>query len=93
MRIHLILVSAVLFITMTANADEIIFKDKAGKTLTLDDIKNSPDAVNWEIRSLTSPPKKAVRLHQLGGNSGQRGAYSAAHDYFEQACSLAPYWP
>jgi tetratricopeptide (TPR) repeat protein len=93
MRIQLILVSTVLFITMTANAIEIIYKDKAGKTLTLDDIKNSSDSVNWEIRSSTSPSKEAVRLHQLGRNAGQRGAYAAANDYFEQASSLAPDWP
>lgn len=94
MRIHLAILFAIsVQIAMTSNAAEVVFKDRAGRTLTKEDIQNASGNFNWEIRSGKPVPDEAKRLHELGRGAGQRGESKAAIEYFEKAAKVAPDWP
>lgn len=91
MRIHLAIVFAISTqIAMTSNAAEVVFKDRAGRTLTKEDIQNASGTFNWEVRAGKPVPEEAKRLHELGRGAGQRGESKAAIEYFEKAAKVAP---
>ncbi|WP_061533019.1 tetratricopeptide repeat protein [Collimonas arenae] len=78
---------------MSSYASEIIFKDRAGRILTKEDIKGISGDVKWEINSGTPIPEEAKRLHDLGRVAGQKGESKAAISYFRKASEIAPNWP
>ena len=73
--------------------DDVVFKDRAGRVLRKSDLQNASGAIDWEIRSTRQVPAKAMDLHRLGRDAGQRGQYSLALQHFADASKLAPDWP
>ena len=71
----------------------VAFTDEQGRTLTLDDLRKVAGKVKWEIRSNSSVPPEAERLHQEGRAAGARGDYDAAQSLLTRAAELAPWWP
>lgn len=76
-----------------AFADDIIFKDKAGRVLTRSDLKGISGTIDWEIRSGNPVPQEAIKLHEMGRAAGQTGDYEAALSLFQEASDFAPGWP
>jgi hypothetical protein len=71
----------------------LVFKDKAGRELTNDDLKKASGNVRWEIIGTVGVPSEARRLHEEGRVAGSRGDYPRSLDFFLQARRLAPDWP
>lgn len=88
-----ILIGSLSLIVINTQAEEILFKDKAGRVLKDSDVKGMTGVVDWEIRSGKPVPAEALRLHELGRAAGQKGDSAAAFKYFEKASKLAPDWP
>jgi len=80
-------------IVLTGVADEVIFKDKAGRVLTRQELRNASGEFTWEVASDRPVSQEAMALHQRGRDAAQRGDYAAANHHFEQASRLAPTWP
>jgi tetratricopeptide (TPR) repeat protein len=94
MHIHRAFVLTVLMqLPNTSVFAEVIFKDKAGRTLTAEGLKNASGKVDWEIRSGPPVSEEARRLHQLGRIAGQKGDSKAALVHFDNAAKAAPDWP
>jgi tetratricopeptide (TPR) repeat protein len=80
-------------IGVLAAESEVVFKDKAGRILTQNDLRTATGKFDWEIRSPTPVPAQAQELHQLGRRAGQRGQNDEALKFFAQAAQIAPTWP
>lgn len=78
---------------MTASAADVVFKDKAGRVLTRQDLQKATGKFAWEIQSDRDVPMQAKALHEKGRAAGQKGDYTAAIRYFQEASGLAPSWP
>lgn len=71
----------------------LVFKDAAGRELTMDDLKGVSGKVDWEVVGAGAISSEASRLHIEGREAGERGDYPRALDLLEQAHRLAPDWP
>lgn len=78
---------------LRAAADEVIFKDKAGRVLTASDLAQASGSFTWEIVSSTPVSDAARKEHALGRAAGQRGEHRAALAHFAAASKMAPAWP
>ncbi|WP_447743610.1 tetratricopeptide repeat protein [Variovorax boronicumulans] len=74
-------------------APEVIYKDKAGRVLTRNDLKDLNDTFKWEILQTTPVSNDAMRLHELGRAAGQKGDSASALRHFEAAARAEPRWP
>ena len=72
---------------------QLIFRDDAGRELTLADIKKVNGDVSYQIVTEASVPLDAKRLHAQGRELGSQGKYDQALEVFEKAHQLAPDWP
>ena len=72
---------------------QVVYRDSAGRALTLDDVRTATGVVRWEIPSRRDVPEEAQRLHQLGRETGATGDYGNALALFSRAAALAPDWP
>lgn len=96
-RLHAVGFALASILAMTpahqADADEIVFRDKSGRVITREELKNFTGKVNWQIVGEGSVPGLAKQLHEAGRSAGQRGDYKVAQENFEKAAKLAPGWP
>lgn len=74
-------------------APDVVYKDKAGRVLTRNDLKNLNGAFKWEISQTTPVSSEAKRLHELGRTAGQKGDSATALRHFEAAAKAEPRWP
>lgn len=72
---------------------QIVYRDSAGRELTLDEVRTSTGEVSWEFVGGDNVPEKATRLHQAGRQAGARGETKQALRLLTDAASLAPEWP
>jgi tetratricopeptide (TPR) repeat protein len=70
-----------------------VFRDAAGRELTVRDLQEYTGRVNWEVIGAEQVPPEASRLHQEARAAGGRGDYSRALTLLDQARDLAPQWP
>ena len=82
-----------LCLATATHAAELVFKDKSGRVITMEDLKNASGKFDWEVRAGKPVPQEAIRLHELGRASGRNGNNKAAIEYFEKAAKVAPDWP
>jgi tetratricopeptide (TPR) repeat protein len=73
--------------------EQLVFRDAAGRKLTVADLKGYTGRVRWEVIGADGVPPQATRLHQEARQAGGRGDYAAALDLLDQARDLAPKWP
>lgn len=92
-RLTTVWFGAVMSCSVLAAEPEVVFKDKAGRILTKQDLRAATGKFNWEIRSTTPVSARAQELHQLGRGAGQRGQSDMALKYFAEAAQMAPNWP
>jgi len=78
--------------TARAPEDALVFRDRAGRTLSEAELRESTD-VRWELVGALGVPAQARMLHQQGRLAGGRGDSSQALRLFEAAHALAPNWP
>lgn len=74
-------------------ADEIVFRDKAGRVLKKSDLAEANGNFTWELASTTPVGEEAKKEHALGRAAGQRGDYRTALAHFAAASKIAPAWP
>ncbi len=74
-------------------AERLVFRDAAGRELTLGDLKGYTGQVRWEVSGAEDVPPEAKRLQQEARAAGGRGDYVRALDLLDQARDLAPHWP
>ena len=74
-------------------AERLVFRDAAGRELTVRDLQEHTGRVNWEVIGAEQVPPEASRLHQEARAAGGRGDYSRALTLLDQARDLAPQWP
>jgi tetratricopeptide (TPR) repeat protein len=90
---NVILLGGLIMIATNSQAEAILFKDKAGRILTVTDVRSVSEAVSWEVTTNSPVPDEARKLHEMGRTAGQKGDHSAALKYFGKAAMLAPDWP
>jgi tetratricopeptide (TPR) repeat protein len=71
----------------------VTFLDDQRRPLTLEEIRDIPGTVTWEVTYHVEVPPEAHRLHQEGRAAGARGEYDAAVALLSSAAELAPLWP
>ena len=71
----------------------VVFKDSAGRELTMKDLEGVSGTVRWEVIGAGSIPPEASRLHQEARAAGGRGDYARAIEALDRAHRLAPDWP
>jgi len=73
---------------------QVIYKDAAGRELTLGDLSKADGQFEWELResSGTPIPDRAKQRHQAGRKSGAAGNYQQAIVALKEASTLAPSW-
>ncbi len=74
-------------------ADPLVFRDAAGRELTVSDLTGYTGQGRWEAIGAEGVPPEARRLHQEARAAGGRGDYVLALDLLDQARDLAPHWP
>jgi tetratricopeptide (TPR) repeat protein len=75
-------------------AEQLVFRDAAGRELTARDLQGYTGRVRWEIvGGGDAVPAGARRLHQEAREAGGRSDYARALDLLDQARDLAPQWP
>jgi tetratricopeptide (TPR) repeat protein len=74
-------------------AERLVFRDTAGRELTVGDLKGFTGDLRWEIIGAEDVPERARQLHQEARNAGAAGDYARALDLLDQARDLAPRWP
>ncbi len=72
---------------------QVVFRDSAGRELTLGDLGTATGVVRWEIPGRRNVSEEAQRLHQLGREAGATGDFENALALFSRAAALAPEWP
>jgi tetratricopeptide (TPR) repeat protein len=73
--------------------ERLVFRDAAGRELTLDDLRGFTGRFRWEVIGAEDASAQARQLHQEGRGAGAAGDYARALDLFDQARDLAPRWP
>lgn len=73
--------------------ERLVFRDDAGRELTLRDLREIPGRVRWEVVGADSVPARAQRLHAEAREAGGHGDYARALDLLDEAWDLAPRWP
>jgi hypothetical protein len=73
--------------------DRLVFRDAAGRELTVRDLEGHAGRVRWEVIGDNDVPPQARRYHEGVREAGRRGDYARALDLFDQAWDLAPDWP
>jgi tetratricopeptide (TPR) repeat protein len=91
--LRIAIITGLLSVVITGAANDIVFKDKSGRILTRQDLRNATGKFNWEIKSDKPVSQEAMALHEKGRTAGQKGDYTAALSHFERASRLAPDWP
>lgn len=71
----------------------LLFKDAAGRELTMKDLEGVSGRVRWEVIGGDAIPREAARLHEEARTAGGRGEYARAIELLERAHRLAPDWP
>jgi len=74
-------------------AERLVFRDAAGRELTVADLKGYTGPVRWEVTGAAGVPPQAMRLHTEARQAGGRADYARALDLLDQAQELAPEWP
>ena len=74
-------------------ADPLVFRDGAGRELTVGDLMGYTGQGRWEAVDAEEAPPEARRLQQEARAAGGRGDYGRALDLLDQARDLAPNWP
>ncbi|MBB1653084.1 MULTISPECIES: tetratricopeptide repeat protein [Delftia] len=74
-------------------ADDIVFKDSAGRVLRRSDLDKADGRFSWELPSAKPVSQAARDAHALGRAAGHSGDHRAALAHFETASKLAPRWP
>ena len=74
-------------------ADPLVFRDAAGRELTVGDLRGYTEPGRWEVVDAEEVPPEARRLHQEARAAGGRGDYARALDLLDQARDLASHWP
>jgi tetratricopeptide (TPR) repeat protein len=74
-------------------AERLVFRDAAGRELSIGDLKGYAGRLSWEIIDAEDVPAEARRLHQEARAAGTRGDYARTLDLLDQARDLAPRWP
>jgi len=74
------------------NTDNIIFKDKKGNQISLDDLKGSTGTYNWQIMEDKNISNEAQQLHQEARQHGGNGEYDLSIKKLKKANKLAPDW-
>jgi tetratricopeptide (TPR) repeat protein len=74
-------------------AEQLVFRDAAGRQLTVSDLEGATGRVSWEVIGAENVPPEAKRLHQEARAAGGRGDYARALALFDQARDQAPDWP
>lgn len=74
-------------------ADDIVFKDSAGRVLRRSDLDKADGRFSWELPSAKPVSQAARDVHALGRAAGHSGDHRAALAHFETASKLAPRWP
>jgi tetratricopeptide (TPR) repeat protein len=74
-------------------AERLVFRDAAGRELTVADLKGYTGRVRWEVIGAYDIPPRAGQLHTEAREAGRRGDYARALDLLDQAWVLAPQWP
>lgn len=73
--------------------ERLVFRDSAGRELTIGDLQGYTGHVGWEVIGADNVPPRARQLHQEAREAGSRGDYAGALDLLDQAWDLAPEWP
>ena len=72
----------------------MVFKDAAGRVLTIRDLKGFTGRVSWEVIDDDAyVPETAKRLHQEARAHGGRFEFDPALALLDRARRLAPDWP
>jgi tetratricopeptide (TPR) repeat protein len=73
--------------------ERLVFRDDAGRELTVRDLRGFTGRVRWEMVGADKVSPQAQRLHQEAREAGGRGDYARALDLLDDAWDLAPEWP
>lgn len=73
--------------------NRIVFRDSAGRTLSLEDLKAFTGRATFEIGDDSEVPQEARALHDQGRTAGSEGSYDRALSLFAEAAAMAPRWP
>ena len=71
----------------------LVFKDAAGRELTMKDLEGVSGKVRWEVVGAGAIPPEASRLHEEARAAGGRGDYARALELLDRAHRRAPDWP
>jgi tetratricopeptide (TPR) repeat protein len=71
----------------------VVFRNDAGRVLTLDELGAAHGRLEWELRHGPPVAPEALEVHQRGREAGSRGDYEDALSLFTTAAALAPSWP
>jgi tetratricopeptide (TPR) repeat protein len=74
-------------------AEQVVFRDAAGRQLTTRDLEGFTGQVGWEVIGAQNVPDRARLLHQQAREAGGYADYARALDLLDQARELAPDWP
>ncbi len=74
-------------------AERLVFRDAAGRELTVADLKGFTGRVRWEVIGAYDVPPRATQLHAEAREAGRCGDFARALDLLDEAWDLAPEWP
>jgi len=77
----------------STQADQVVFQDAAGRTLTTRDVEQVTGQVPWTAAGRAGVPEEAVQLHQKARMAGTKGDHRRALALLDRARALAPGWP
>lgn len=75
------------------NDAEVVFRNTAGKTISIADLQQTAGRVQYEIHGNEPIPPAARELHEKARQCGGRGDYAQAITLLVQAMDKAPRWP
>jgi len=71
----------------------IIYRDSAGRTLTMEDLRGATGTFRYEIIGIRNVPPAARSLHEKAREAGGQGDYKKCLEFLNKASALAPGWP
>lgn len=79
-------------ITFQSTANDIVFKDANGVTLSKSDLVGYSGTATWEVVSEKSVNPEAIEFHSKGRQYGKEGNYNKSLEFLKKAISADPEW-
>jgi len=78
---------------MQKETSVIIYRDSAGRTLTVEDLRGATGTFQYEIIGSGNVSPEARTLHEKAREAGGQGDYKKCLELLNKASALAPEWP